>query len=275
MADVLSALDNKTANTCSPPMLRRRKIKVAAAPAAQQAAATACSTSTSRIPDRRVRLLAVAFNQSKAPSTRAIYKLARRCQMQPKEVEDWFERRNALELWYVCIVTHFSGCAHHRASASPGVVCLMPLHMCATMCRVNKHNFATAGAIVQALTQCKVRMDAEKEMAQIGVRAATFRATTFNLIEAAAAADEGEEDMDGMVVAGTPGTLGATGMDAAEGSNYGEDAPPHGAPFAFDALTLLAESSSKAAACRSPHEIEAAFALGASFGSAPAAAVAV
>lgn len=107
------------------------------------------------------------------------------------------------------------------------------------------------------------------------LRAATFRTTTFNLIEAAAAADEGEENMEDMV-AETPGTLGAAGMDAAEGSSDdGEDAPPHGAAFAFDALTLLAESSSKAAACRSPRVLEAAFALGGAFGSAPAVAVAL
>jgi len=135
MADVLSALDNKTANTSSPPKLRSRKVKATAMPAAQQAAATACSTTVhAGAPNpERVKLLAVAFNESKAPSTRAVHKLARRCRMQPKEVEDWFERRNTLDLW------------------------------------VNKHNLATAGAVAQALTQCKVMIDAEKEMAQIGL----------------------------------------------------------------------------------------------------------
>lgn len=171
MADVLSALDNKTANTSSPPKLRSRKVKATAMPAAQQAAATACSTTVhAGAPNpERVKLLAVAFNESKAPSTRAVHKLARRCRMQPKEVEDWFERRNTLDLWCVCILAHFGLTHAAHTSCLGGRVGLMPLHTCATARRVNKHNLATAGAVAQALTQCKVMIDAEKEMAQIGL----------------------------------------------------------------------------------------------------------
>lgn len=101
--------------------------------------------------------------------------------------------------------------------------------------------------------------DAAAEDGLALLRAATFRQATNALMEAAAAADEGEE--------------GEADDDEEEED---EEAPASSvavwppapvvdkaaaSPFSLDALTLLAESSSEVAACRSPRMLEAAIAM--------------
>ena len=83
------------------------------------------------------------------------------------------------------------------------------------------------------------------------LRAATFRTATNALMEAAAAAEEEEEG-------------GAGSEEAWERSSESDDG--RGGTFTVDALTLLAESSSEAAACRSPRMLEAAIAMSGALG---------
>ena len=118
------------------------------------------------------------------------------------------------------------------------------------------------------------------------LRAATFRTATHALMEAAAQADEGDEAGEweaceweevheppafahGEAPLWPP--VAHEGGAGAASSHYDTPAAKGAgeAALTIDALTMLAESSSKAAACRSPRMLEAAIALGGAFGAPP------
>jgi len=48
---------------------------------------------------QRIKLLAVAFNACRNPSTLQVHKLSRRTNMPPEEIEEWFQRRRVLDEW--------------------------------------------------------------------------------------------------------------------------------------------------------------------------------